>query len=200
MPHVLVLGGPNGAGKSTLAPHLLRDALRLTAFVNADEIARGLAAFAPDDVAIRAGRIMLERVVELTCERADFAFESTLAGLGVREILARCRAAGYQVHLLYLWLPSPELALARVRQRVAAGGHDIPESDVRRRWSRSLVNLFDHYMPSSTTWRLYDGSAPQPAPAVARGGAGRRTEVVDHDTWTLIHRQVEAIRRGDANR
>jgi predicted ABC-type ATPase len=77
---------------------------------------------------------MLERLAELTRERTSFAFESTLAGLGMRDVLTRCRNAGYQTNVVYLWLSSPELALARVRQRVAAGGHHIPERDVRRRW------------------------------------------------------------------
>jgi predicted ABC-type ATPase len=143
---VIVLGGPNGAGKSTVAPRLLRDTLGVMAFVNADDIARGLSGFAPEAVALRAGRLMLERIAELTRERATFAFESTLAGLGMREVLARCRHAGYRIHVLYLWLPSPEVALARVRQRVAAGGHNIPERDVRRRWARSLVNFMRTYM------------------------------------------------------
>ncbi|GJG87332.1 hypothetical protein tb265_25130 [Gemmatimonadetes bacterium T265] len=195
-PHVVVLGGPNGAGKSTVAPRLLRDVLGVTAFVNADEIARGLSGFAPEAAAIQAGRIMLERLAELTRERATFAFESTLAGLGMRRVLLRCREAGYQVHLVYLWLPSPELALRRVAQRVVAGGHDIPERDVRRRWARSLVNFFDAYVSLATTWRVYDASEPRTAPAVASGGVGRATVVADATMWTTILAQAETIRRG----
>ena len=196
-PHVVVLGGPNGAGKSTLAPRLLRDTLGVPTFVNADEIARGLSGFAPEAAAIRAGRIMLDRIRELTAARATFAFESTLAGLGVRDVLSRCRDAGYEVHVVYLWLASPELALARVRARVAAGGHDIPEADVRRRWARSLVNFFDHYMPMATSWHVFDGGAPHDRPAVADGQAGLAPSVHDAATWVTIVGQADAIRRGE---
>lgn len=196
-PHVLVLAGPNGAGKSTLAPRLLRDALGVTAFVNADEVARGLAGFAPETVAMRAGRIMLERLAELTAERATFAFESTLAGLGMCDVLARCRGAGYQVRLVYLWLPSPELAVARVRNRVAAGGHSVPELDVRRRWGRSLLNFTDRYLPLATRWRVYDCSAPRPESAIARGGIGNALVVRDAAAWTLFTAQADALRLGE---
>jgi predicted ABC-type ATPase len=101
------------------------------------------------------------------------------------------------VHVIYLWLPSPEFALARVEKRVASGGHGIPELDVRRRWRRSLVNLFDEYIPLATTWRVYDGSAERPTPVVARGGAVRDTIVRDQATWSLIATQADAIRRGE---
>jgi predicted ABC-type ATPase len=165
-------------------------------FVNADEIARGLSGFAPEAVAVRAGRIMLERIAELTRGGFDFAFESTLAGLGVRDVLRRCREARYHVHLVYLWLPSAELALERVRQRVRAGGHDIPVADVRRRWGRSLVNILDHYIPLSSTWRLYDASAPLSAPAIARGVEGEPLTVLDPVRWTQVLKQADVIRRG----
>lgn len=195
-PHVVVLGGPNGAGQSTVAPRLLRDALGITAFINADDLARGLSGFAPEAAALRAGRLMLDRLAELTRGHATFAFESTLAGLGMRAVLARCLDAGYRVHLVYLWLPSPALALARVRRRVAAGGHAIPERDVRRRWARSLVNFFDHCVPLATTWRVYDGSAPTRAPAVARAAAGQPPVVRNAAVWATINAQAETIRRG----
>lgn len=197
-PHVVVLGGPNGAGKSTVAPYLLRDALGVRTFVNADDIARGLAGFAPEAVALRAGRLMLERIAELTAARATFGFESTLAGLGVRDVLGRCRDAGYRLSVFYLWLPDPEFALRRVRQRAAAGGHDIPERDVRRRWARSLVNFLDLYAPLADVWRVYDGGTERRSSAVALGGLERPTAVRNVATWATITAQADAIRRGDA--
>jgi predicted ABC-type ATPase len=193
-PQALILGGPNGAGKSTVAPALLRDRLGIATFVNADEIARGLSAFAPEAVAVRAGRIMLEQLSDLVARRADFAFESTLSGLGVRDIIRGCRESGYELHLVYLWLPSPELALARVRQRVAAGGHNIPEWDVRRRWGRSLENLLDIYMPLVDSWSVVDGSSTGSAPVIARGGRNDEIQIVDGERWGRIVKHVRLLR------
>ena len=130
MPQVVVIGGPNGAGKTSSAPRLLRDTVATEAFVNADLIAEGLSGFAPQASAIEAGRILLERLRELAGRRTDFAFESTLAGRSLRSFLWRLRDRGYQSHIFYLWLPSADLAVARVCRRVEAGGHDVPEQAV----------------------------------------------------------------------
>lgn len=140
-PHIVVLAGPNGAGKSTIAPQLLHGLLGMTEFVNADTIARGLSAFDPQSVALQAGRIMLQRIRELAGSRASFAFESTLASRTIEGFLREQIAVGYAVHLLFLWLPSPELAVARVAERVRTGGHHVPDDVVRRRYNRGLRNL-----------------------------------------------------------
>lgn len=79
MPNVIVNAGANGAGKSTLAPFLLRDTFGIAEYVNADTIAQGLSAFAPENSAFEAGRIMLQRLNELASAQIDFAFETTLA-------------------------------------------------------------------------------------------------------------------------
>src|SRR5579864_6087634 len=101
-PHVIVVAGPNGAGKSTAAPYLLRDALEVREFVNADAIASGLSAFLPDSVAIAAGRIMIARMRHLAKAREDFAFETTLASRSFVPWLAGLQRTGYHVHLLFL--------------------------------------------------------------------------------------------------
>jgi predicted ABC-type ATPase len=103
-PHVIVVAGANGAGKSTAAPFLLRDALEVAEFVNADTIAAGLSAFRPESVAIAAGRIMLGRMRRLAAARANFAFETTLASRSFAPWLAGFQRDGYRVHLLFLWL------------------------------------------------------------------------------------------------
>jgi predicted ABC-type ATPase len=125
-PHAVIVAGPNGAGKSTLAPRLLAQEFGIQVYVNADVIAQGLAAFDPASVAVRAGRIMLERIAELHQEGASFAVESTIAGGSLNSFVQRLKASGYQTHLVYLWLPGPDVAVDRVRARVAHGGHDIP--------------------------------------------------------------------------
>jgi predicted ABC-type ATPase len=142
-PHVIVVAGPNGAGKSTAAPRLLRDALSVREFVNADTIAAGLSAFRPESVAIAAGRIMLARMRVLAAAREDFAFETTLASRSFAPWLAGLQSGGYHVHLLFLWLRSPELAVSRVAERVRLGGHDVP-ADV----SPPLPGGIDEHLPA----------------------------------------------------
>ncbi len=184
-PIVVVLAGPNGAGKTTGAERLLRDHVAVAEFVNADVIARGLSAFDPERSAMSAGRILLDRVHALAAERANFAFETTLASRSFAPWLRDLVNSGFEFHLVYLWLPSPEAAIARVAARVRSGGHDIPAETVRRRYRRGLRNLFDLYLPIATGWALFDGAGPSPTP-IARGTAGGPTDVLDSKTWARI--------------
>jgi predicted ABC-type ATPase len=189
-PQCVVIAGPNGAGKTSAAPILLRDIVGIDAFVNADVIAAGLSGFRPESAAFEAGRIMLRRITDLVRARLDLAFESTLSGRSAARLLTRAVRDGYDVHVFYLWLPSADLAVARVRGRVAEGGHDVPEVIVRRRFRKSLVN-FDHvYRPIATTWRLYDGSAPARHVIVAHGTAAGAVTVVEASTWREVERQT----------
>ncbi len=142
-PIVVVLAGPNGAGKTTASEALLRDELAVFQFVNADAIARGLSGFEPERAAFAAGRVMLSRLDELAAQRADFAFETTLASRAFAPWLARRILDGYEFHLCFVWLPSAEMAITRVAARVKAGGHDIPAESIRRRYARGIRNLFE---------------------------------------------------------
>ena len=182
-PSVVVLGGPNGAGKSTVAPRLLRGSLKVEEFVNADTLAQGLSAFRPQDAAIEAGRIMLARLDFLESQRKSFAFESTLASQTLARRLSRLKDHGYEIHVLYLWLPTVELALARVAERVRAGGHDVPADAVRRRFERGRHNFFTLYKPLADTWRLYDGSSFRGPRLVATGAHRRSAKVRSNRIW-----------------
>jgi len=182
-PSVVVLGGPNGAGKTTAAPRLLRGTLRVEEFVNADTLAQGLSAFRPEDAAIEAGRIMLARLQYLESQRKSFAFESTLASQMLARRLARVKEHAYAVHIVYLWLPSVDLALARVRERVRAGGHDVPAEAIRRRFERGRHNFFTLYRRLATTWRLYDASPLGGPRLAASGGVDKSTRVRDPKAW-----------------
>lgn len=192
-PQTVVIAGPNGAGKTSAAPELLRDAVGIEAFVNADVIAQGLAGFSPQSAAFEAGRVMLRRLRELARERQDMAFESTLAGSSAHRLLTDLLAVGYEVHIFYLWLPSPDLAVARVRRRVQAGGHDVPELDIRRRFRRSLANFDRLYRPISTTWRLYDSSVLGNRAVVAHGGGAGEPVVKDVERWREICKQIGEV-------
>lgn len=192
-PQAVVIAGPNGAGKTSAAPDLLREAVGIDAFVNADVIAQGLAAFSPESAAFVAGRIMLRRIEELARAREDFAFESTLAGRSTHRILTGLVGVGYDVHVFYLWLPSPDLAVARVRRRVETGGHDVPEPVIRRRFWKSLVNFDRLYRPVTATWRLYDGSVLGGRPLIARGAGALEPVVLNQATWLEVRKQIEEV-------
>lgn len=182
-PRVVVLAGPNGAGKSTSAARLLHGALAVEEFVNADTIAQGLSAYRPEEAAMAAGRVMLDRLRFLARERRDFAFETTLSGVGHARWLRELRAGGYLVHLVFLSLPHADLALARVADRVLRGGHDVPEEVVRRRFIAGLRNLFGIYLEVVDTWRVYDNASERGPRLIASGAAASATAVLDPRAW-----------------
>ena len=180
-PTVVVIAGPNGAGKSTVAPYLLKQALGILEFVNADQIAVGLSAYSPETVSFEAGRIMLKRLHELAASKASFAFESTLSSRTFALFLSRCKAQGYRVQIFYIALPSAALAVNRVALRVKLGGHSIPQADIERRFKRSLHNLFELYLPLADRWSVLDNASGTLKP-IAHGTA-RRTYVEESDKW-----------------
>ncbi len=185
-PHIVVLAGPNGAGKSTTGPALLRDTLRITEFVDADTIARGLSAFEPEGVALQAGKVMLRRIRELARQRANFAFETTMASRTFAPWLAELKEEGYRVHIIFLWLPSADFAVGRVVDRVRMGGHSVPENVVRRRYGAGLRNFFEMYRPLAETWRVYDNSRPSGPQLIAWGRGTITAGVADKRIWKRI--------------
>jgi predicted ABC-type ATPase len=188
-PTVIVLGGPNGAGKTTSARTLLANRLSLLTFVNADVIAQGLAGFDPDSAALEASRIMLERLYKLADQRADFAFETTLAARSYAPWLNQLRASGFTVHLFYFWLASADLAVARVAQRVRQGGHNIPEPVIRQRYDRSLDNFFDLYRSAVTSWDFFDNTDREPGELVASGDDQGNEVVHAKAKWDRVRQE-----------
>jgi predicted ABC-type ATPase len=161
-PTVYVIAGPNGAGKTTFASEFLPDFVQCREFLNADLIAAGLSPFAPETQNVRAGRLLLERIGELASERADFGFETTLSGRTYVKLLGDLRQNGYRVVLFFLWLPSADMAVARVENRVKQGGHSVPLDDIRRRYTAGVRNLFRLYRPILDGWWLYNASSLPP--------------------------------------
>jgi predicted ABC-type ATPase len=174
-PAVVVLAGPNGAGKSTLAEGLLVGVLRVSEYVDADVFARALPR--SPAAALTAGRAMLRRLDELAAARRSFGFETTLASRSFAPRIRGLTRAGYERHLIFLWLPSADLAVARVEDRVRRGGHAVPEDTVRRRYRSGLRNFFRLYQSLTTTWRMYDNSTDQLR--LLASGAGNETLIVD---------------------
>jgi predicted ABC-type ATPase len=184
-PSVVIIAGPNGAGKSTTAPLILRGALDVLEFVNADDIARGLSPFNIEGAAVAAGRIMLARLRDLARQRVSFAFETTLASRTFVPWLKEMKQGGYAFHLIYLWLPSAEFAVSRVARRVRLGGHSVPPETIRRRYHGGVRNFFDLYKPIATTWAVFDSSHPD-LPLIAEGERGRPPRVLNAGQWSSI--------------
>lgn len=157
--NLYIISGCNGAGKTTASYTVLPEILDCREFVNADEIARGLSPFNPQGVTIEAGRLMLQRIEELLERNATFSIETTLATRSYLNLVHRAQRQSYRVSLLYFWLNSPELAMQRVAERVSKGGHDIPETVIRRRYKAGMNNLFKLFMPAVDYWAIYDNSS-----------------------------------------
>ena len=171
-PRIVILAGPNGAGKTTASRYLLRDALGMGEFVNADVIAAGLSGFAPESVAFEAGRIVRKRLHSLIAEGTSFAFEATLSSRSLAFLLGRAQKVGFEIELIYLALPNTNVAVERVAARVKQGGHDIPAIVIKRRFHRSLRNLIHLYIPLVNRWKVFDNYSTPPVPSPVAPATG----------------------------
>ena len=151
---IIIIAGPNGAGKTTFAREYLPNEANTLTFINADLIAKGLDPFQPERAAFRAGRMMLEMIEACVQRGENFAFETTLSGRGYARMIPRLQEQGYWVKLYYLPLPSPEMAIERVRQRVVMGGHHVPDDIIRRRFHASWHNFQNIYQDLVDEWEL----------------------------------------------
>lgn len=161
-PRCIIIAGPNGAGKTTFAREYLPRETRVIHFVNADLIAGGLSPLRPELAALAGARLFLVELDRLARGRNDFAFETTLSGLGYLRRLKRWKAAGYRIEIVFLRLPSPQLALRRIAARVEQGGHNVPRADVLRRFTRGWINFERHYRPLANRWEVYDNAGERP--------------------------------------
>lgn len=188
--HLYIISGPNGAGKTTASYTVLPKILQCKEFVNADEIARGLSPFNPESVAIEAGRLMLKRISELLQRNESFSIETTLSTRSYFRLVEKAHLQGYDVTLLYFWLKSPQQAIERVAERVAKGGHDIPNNIIVRRYWEGLDNLFKIYMPIVDTWILVNNSET-PRSIVATGGKDQEIVIKDSKHFKTIEEYVK---------
>ncbi|WP_312815408.1 AAA family ATPase [Brevundimonas sp.] len=155
MPTIVVLAGPNGAGKTTWINQILEERPEDFTYVNPDEFARALPPDTPNrDTA--AARLVLQTLNDLESQSRDIILETTLASRTHATRLRRMRNAGYQIELLYLQLPSVDVSIQRVAQRVASGGHDIPEDALRRRFPLSLHYRDTLYKPLAHNWQIWE--------------------------------------------
>ena len=189
--NVYIIAGPNGSGKTTFAKKFLPDYVNCPNFVNADLIAQGLAPFDPRTAAIKAGKLVLQQIHEFAARGVDFAFETTLSGKTYLGLLKQLREKGYARHLFFLWVPSPELAIARIKDRVKEGGHDVPDEDVRRRFSRGIHNFFKLYETLFDSWTVFDNSGTKPI-LIAKRRNGHR-EIFDEELFKSVHGAMDKI-------
>ena len=189
MPRLYILAGCNGAGKTTASYSFLPEILDCREFVNSDEFAKSLSPFDPSVASVSASRFMLRRIDYLLKRGSDFSIETTLATRSLVSIINEARAQSYVITLLYLWVQAPEIAIQRVRDRVASGGHNIPEDVLRRRYTTGLKYLFDIYMPICDRWMIADNSGPT-FMLIAEGDVNR-TIIKDEEKFKRIRKMIE---------
>jgi predicted ABC-type ATPase len=158
---IIIIAGPNGAGKTTFARRFL-PAEDVSVFINADLIAQDLSPGEPEAAAIRAGRLMLEELDRRFAARDDFAFETTLSGHTYVRRIREWRDAGYYVKLMFLTLPSADVAIHRVASRVRHGGHHVAAEVIRRRFDAGMRNFLELYRYEVNAWQLHDNGGPAP--------------------------------------
>lgn len=185
MPNLFIISGANGAGKTTASYTILPEMLECKEFVNADEIARGLSPFKPESAAIQAGKIMVERINNLILNGTDFALETTLATRSYVNIIKRAKEQGYKVTLVFFWLNMPDLAVERVRIRVASGGHNVEEKTIRRRYDIGIKNLFSLYTPLCDYWIVINNSTI-PQELIAEGGKNIEIKIFNKPIYTKL--------------
>lgn len=182
---MFIISGCNGSGKTTASYSVLPEMLECSEFVNSDEFAKGFSPFDPGKASILASRYMIAKIRYLLARQKDFGIETTLATRSLMKTVKIAQSVGYTVTLLYFWLNSPELAIARVKARVEAGGHNIPEETVRRRYKVGLSYFFNDYAPVCERWILADNSQI-PFRVIAEGSKDTVTSIKDERTYRMI--------------
>lgn len=198
MPRLYIISGCNGAGKTTASYSLLPEMLECREFVNSDEFAKSLSPFDPSLASIQASRYMLMKIRHLLRKNEDFAIETTLATRTLLKIVKTAQAAGYTVTLLYFWLNSPELAIQRVKARVEAGGHNIPEETIIRRYHVGIDYFFNLYSQISERWILADNSQI-PFRVIAEGSKNDVINIRDEETYKRIREIADQYHTIDEN-
>ena len=177
-----IIAGANGSGKSTLAEVLLKE--KNLVFLNADEIAKGIAPNAINSVPISAGKEYFKRLAQYFKDALSFAVESTLSGNNITRIIDKAKSQNYKIILVYSFLQSCTTCIKRVKTRVKNGGHDVPEEDIIRRYYKSIVKFWDEYRFQADDWTLFYNGYDY-APVVVSFGA--------KDTYDIINKEKQEL-------
>lgn len=174
-PQLLVVGGPNGSGKTTLALEYADEFA--FPYIGADVIAANLSPSHLVAAQMAAARQFIRNIQEHISLKKSFVCETTLSGLTIQKVFSSSRDAGYAITVAFMFVDSADVCVARVAERVRAGGHNVPESDIRRRFKRSIRNFWTIYRNMADNWvLLYNGGTALQDIAV---GSGARTAVRD---------------------
>lgn len=177
---LIVVGGPNGAGKTTFAEEYVAE--HGCNYIGADLIAAQLSPEDPASVRISASREFLDRIERAVAGSQSFVVESTLSGRTFRRVLESAKSAGFTITIVYLMMDCAETCVDRVHERVEKGGHDVPEVDIRRRFTRSALNFWNLYRPLSDRWLLIYNAGDQPQDVAV--GAADHLSVRDADRFS----------------
>lgn len=186
-PKIIIIGGANGSGKTTLALEFIEE--EKFTYLGADDIARELNPLKPEDAAIRAARVFSKRIEEYFKKGESLIVESTLSGLSMRSKTEEAKKLGYEVEILFVYLDSPELCVQRVAARVAKGGHNVPEADIRRRFYRANANFWNLYKRIADAWSLFYNSGDMILQVA--DGAGKKQIVLDEARFLEWERMVK---------
>jgi len=184
MPNLYIIAGCNGAGKTTAAAVLLSDVFHTDIFINADNIAATLNPRKPEIVAMKAGRMMLEQIQYRLSRNQTFAIETTLATRTYLNLIRQAQLSGYEVIMHFLYLPSVEMAIERVKLRVSKGGHDIPSDVIERRYHTGIKYFFE-YIKRADRWYFYENKESLPV-IIARGEMPDTILIYNFELWEQL--------------
>jgi predicted ABC-type ATPase len=191
---LLMIAGPNGSGKTTYAQPILRQRGIYDEYLNADDIAHGLAPMQPESMALTASKLLIRRFGQLLALGSSFAFETTGAGRNYARHLSLAKDLGYHRELLFLWLPSPQNAVDRVELRVLQGGHSIPRKTIERRYHLGLVNLVNLYLPMMDSALILNSGASGASIPILIKSIDGGIQVRDRVLWEQIQKEAHGER------